>query len=59
MISHALDSEVYAMVATCPEWFKDVATIEKCHTGLGKAGPSDAEMYNKNLIDMIPVTSMV
>ena len=59
MISFALDSEAYEMVATCPEWFKHVATIEKCHAGLGKAEPSDAEMYNKNLVDMIPVTSVL
>ena len=42
-----LDSEAYEMVATCPEWFKDVVTIEKCHAGMG----------NDNILDMIPVTS--
>ena len=57
--NHVLDSEAYEMVATCPERFKDVATIEKCLAGLGKAGPSDAEIYNKNLVDMIPVTSIL
>ena len=42
-----LDSEAYEMVTTCPEWFKNEATIEKCHAG----------MSNENLLDMIPVTS--
>ena len=55
----ALDSEAYHMVATCPEFFTDVATIEKCHTGLYKATPYDVELYDKNLVDMIPVTSIL
>ena len=42
-----LDSEAYEMITNCPEWFKDVATIEKCHAG----------MDNENLLDIIPVTS--
>ena len=57
--NHALDSEAYEMVATCPEWFKDVETIEKCHAGLHKAGPFDVELFDKNLVDMIPVTSIL
>ena len=57
--NHVLDSEAYKMVSTCPEGFKDAATIEKCHVGLGKAGPYDMEMYDKNLADMIPVTSIL
>ena len=46
-LNRFLDSEAYEMVTTCPVWFKDVATIEKCHAG----------MDNENLLDMIPVTS--
>ena len=54
-----LDSEAFEMVATCPEWFKDVATIKKCHAGLYKAEAYDVEIYDKNLVDMIPVTSIL
>ena len=42
-----LDSQASEMVTTCPEWFKDVKIIEKCHAG----------MENDNILDIIPVTS--
>ena len=44
-----LDSEAYEMVTTCPGWFKDETVIEKCHAG----------MDNENVIDMIPITSIL
>ena len=54
-----LDSDAYEMVATCPEWFKDSAIIAKCQAGLGKAELYDVDVYDKNLEDLIPVTSML
>ena len=46
-LNRVLYSDAYEMVNTCPEWFMDVATIEKCHSG----------MDNGNVIDIIPITS--
>ena len=46
-LNRNLNSEAYEMVTTCPVWFEDEKTIEKCHAG----------MENENLIDMIPIQS--
>ena len=46
-LNRNLNSEAYEMVTTCPVWFEDEETIEKCHTG----------MENDNLINIIPIQS--